>query len=359
MAASFSITTNTSTAQSIGTGSLATDVELIATNGGGAGTGTQIGGTVSFVNSNALGALTVDPAGVQLTTGSGINIAGGSVTLSSGTITGPSLGQLALNVDGVSGNAGIANGGKISITESASTPGLVTLGGATGNFLLSAQGGVSGGNGGSVTFSTQGQLLLNTDASGNVLGSGLSAVVAPQFMNGGGGSLTLTANTFANANLSATTPLIFNAPGSGIGNGGHIRINQLDFSSDLTIGKGQGDVEFIATNGPTAPVAGSATSGTVIVTIANAPTNDGSAKLIVDPTAISVSLVSKTNPNVNGGFIEVDAPTVVAATTVSSKSPLILNASGAGNGNGGVIVFEESRFRAVARLLEPKLASLN
>jgi hypothetical protein len=330
-----SITTNTALDQSIGIGNLPGDIELMAANGGSVGSSTPNGGTVSFTNLNPAGKLVVDTNGLVLTSGTQVN--GASITLSAGIITGPGGGQLSINADAV-GSTGSANGGKLSITETANSPSPVTLGGASGNFILSAQGGLLGGNGGSVTFSTQGQLLLTTDTSGNVLGSGLgfSANVAPQFMNGNGGSLTLTAASFANANNAATTPLIFNSEGQGTGNGGHIRLNQLDPTSNLTIGTGAGDVEFNTSNG-----ASGLFGGGVLVTIANKATNDGTAQLIVDPTAIKISTASKTNPNVAGGTIELVAP-IITNANATSKTALIINASGSGKANGGVIIFEES-----------------
>ncbi len=327
------ITTNTSNSTAIGT--VPGAVQLIATNGGTTGTGTQAGGSVSFTNLGS-GALTVDTSGISTstTTGGVANISGGSITLSANSIS-PISGTFTLNVDGV----GSGNGGKINITETNTiNPATVTMG-QTGQFYLSAQGGTTGGNGGSITFSTQGALLLTTDANGNVVGSGLSAAVQPQSASGNGGNLTLTALNFANANalVGATTPLTFNVSGQGSGSGGHIRVNQLDPNSTLTIGTAAGSMDFIATNGATG-----LTSGTVIVTIANNATSTGLGTLIVDPTAIQITSSGAGNPNVNGGFIELLAPTIVAAASVPPTGPLTINASGVGTGRGGSVVFEES-----------------
>src|SRR5208283_1718362 len=72
-------------------------------------------------------------------------------------------------------------------------------------------------------------------------------------------------------------------------------------------------------------------------------TNTGKGILSIDPTAISLLISNtKTDPNVGGGFLELDAPTIAAASTVSTKDPVVLNASGVGNKSGGAITFEES-----------------
>ncbi|MBS1999406.1 MAG: hypothetical protein JSS86_23930, partial [Cyanobacteria bacterium SZAS LIN-2] len=278
--------------------------------------------------------LTVDPTGLIVSAAvSGANLNGGSITLKSGTVQNSGAGPLTLNVDGTAAG----NGGKISIIQTNTvSPAAVTLG-PTGDFNLSAQGGTTGGNGGSVTFATQGDLKLTTDSLGNVVGQGLSVAIGPQFTSGNGGLLTLTGQHIVNQDSNSKAPLTFNVSGIGSGSGGLIKVTQLDSNSDLTIGKSAGQMQFIATNGATG-----ITGGLVNVIIADDGTHAGSGKLIVDPTAITLMVSSKTNANINGGFIQLSGPSITAAPTVSSKSPLIIDVSGIGNASGGTIIFQES-----------------
>ncbi|MBS2005405.1 MAG: hypothetical protein JST01_00090 [Cyanobacteria bacterium SZAS TMP-1] len=327
-----SITTATSNAQSIGTGS--GDIQLLAANGGSAGVN-QIGGSISFINTGN-GILTVDPTGLIVSAAvSGANLNGGSITLKSGTVQNSGAGPLTLNVDGTAAG----NGGKISLTQTNTvSPAAVTLG-PTGDFNLSAQSGTTGGNGGSVTFATQGDLKLTTEPSGKVIGKGLSVAIGPQSGSGNGGLLTLSGQHIINANstVGASNPLIFDVSGIGSGSGGLIKVTQLDSNANLTIGKSAGQMQFIATNGATG-----ITGGLVNVIIADDGSHAGKGKLVVDPTAISLMVSSKTNANINGGFIQLSAPAITAASSVSSKSPLIIDVSGIGNASGGTIIFQES-----------------
>jgi hypothetical protein len=325
---SISILTNTSAAQAID--KTAAGFQLVATNGPTSGNNLK-GGSVSFINQSTTSTLTVNSSAIVVAQGGPSALSGGSITLSSGLIKNSTAGPLTLNVDGV----GTGNGGTIFLTENApaSANSVVTLG-ASGDFFLSAQGGSAGstgGNGGKISFSTQGDLHLTT-AAGQVVGAGGSVLIGPLGVNGKGGSLTLTANHFVPVNA---TSLTFNVSGVGNGGGGSIRVNQLDADSNLTIGTAAGDMQFIAQNGASGPL-----GGTVIVDIVNNSTNNGTGVLLVDTTAISQTLVSVANANVSGGSLQLIAPTIQSAG--AATLPLLLSVAGAGTGSGGSITYQQS-----------------
>ncbi|MBU6455006.1 MAG: hypothetical protein KGS72_24765 [Cyanobacteria bacterium REEB67] len=320
-----SVITNDAVSQSISTG--ASGFQLVATNGSVA-TSNLVGGNVSWSNQSIGAHLTVDPTAIQVNTSTLSNYNGGSITLTSGTVQASAGGTLTLNVDGL----GVGNGGSIAVTELSAAANAKL--GAGGDFYFSAQSGLTGGNGGKVNFSTAGALTLTTN-TGLVTGlNGSNSVsVGPLGTNGKGGSLILSANSFASNEGSVL--MTFDVSGKGIGNGGLINVKLLNPDGNLTIGNAPGDMKFVANNG-----ASGLTGGSVLVSIANNLTNTGAGVLTIDPSAISLTVATVSNPNVNGGQLQLIAPTIASAG--SATLPLILSAIGSGTGGGGSVTYQES-----------------
>ena len=313
------------------------DISFQAVNGN-SGTTTSTGGTVSFTALTSQ-LISVDPSAIQVSSnysGATANVNGGSVTLSAANIQAVSGPTLSIINDGF----GVGAGGKIFLT----TTGAATLGQA-GTYYLAATSGVLGGNGGQVSFTTTGPLTLTADATtGDVLGDGSgderSVNVSPLGTSGTGGIVNLSASTIT-SNLAGTLPILFTNKGIGSGSGGAVTLDLTDGSLSAAIGKAAGNLEFNVSNGATG-----LSSGRVVVDLIG---NGNSAGILaVDPSAIILSSVSKTNPNVNGGLLSVQAPTVIASSAVSIKNPLILNVSGAGKGSGGAVFYAETNTNSAA-----------
>ena len=305
---------------------------------GAAGSTATTGGSVTV---NTTGSLTVDPTAIAVNNQSqanATNVSGGTINLTGSSVASLSGGTLTLMSDGV----GTGNGGKILVTEILATGGQVTLGQGQSFYFEAKSTGVSG-NGGQVTFSTQDDLKLTTDASGNVIGAALSADIGPAGTsgNGTGGALSLTGKSISNANNASTTALVFNAMGIGTGSGGTVKVAQLDSTQSIDIGNGAGQFAFDVANGATGTL-----GGRVFATIANNATFNGIGQIVIDPAAIVETSVSKTNANVSGGTISLQAPAIIQAANVSTKTALVLNANGAGKASGGHLTIDVTNANA-------------
>src|SRR5262249_46352212 len=102
---------------------------------------------------------------------------------------------------------------------------------------LSAQSGATGGNGGSVIFHAANADVLTVDAT---------AINVSSALNGNGGTIDLSAKSFAAFNTAQ--PIVLPAPGSGTGHGGSVAVTTTT-TSDLIVGTAGGNFELFANSG--------------------------------------------------------------------------------------------------------------
>jgi hypothetical protein len=219
---------------------------------------------------------------------------GGSITLNGTTVNGAT--PLTLSVNGT----GTGAGGVLAITTSNSA---VTQTIGTGNFVLSANGGASGGNGGTIDFTAAGNLIVNPGQ--------LSATAGT---NGSGGSVKLIAgNSVAGGTLVVNGNL--SANGNGSGKGGSLDL-ESNSSTAFNIGSTSSN-----TNG---------VLGSLSVTGGSAATN-GSIKLVNSgggvTNAVTIANVgSLTMTSGSTGSLLLGAQVGNTGT-----STITLNAGGTGN----------------------------
>jgi hypothetical protein len=325
-----SITNLASQNLTIGSGAIS-----ISANGGAAGSASGDGGSVTLASGGNLyigmsaiqaGPLGLSGAGghfsfVAGTNGSGLvavtgNIdASGKGTGDGGSILLASNSALPLSVTAAGGNgvsgfldadagAGALKGGAITLQNLGS--GGVTIA-ATSKFSALAP--TSGGAGGSLTILSSAGPLTIAAGSYSFAGSGSA---------GAGGAISITAQSLI---TSGSGQLVLVASGAGTGNGGTINIALPGDNAPLLLA-GQGTAD--AVSGSLAILAQSGNlggdGGHVSLTTGGA--------ISIDPTAI---LFNAQGTNGNGGSLAISAGTF----TNPGASPLVLDASGHGTGNGG------------------------
>jgi len=279
------------------------------------------GGTIFFRGSSLslVNGAVIDESGVG-------NGSGGHITLQAGTLQLPAGGPFTLKANG----AGTGNGGSIYL----GTDGDMVIGSGAGNFILSATGGSSSGDGGSVTLQS---------IFGSVTVDAAFLNVAPLGTSGNGGNFTfdvhqtlsfvggniINASAVGNGNggiidvlfagtlqLPAAGPFTFASNGAGTGNGGFL---SLTLGGDLAIGSGAGQLIISSTGG--SPGSASGNGGPVFVnTFGN---------ITLDPASLNVA---PQGFNGNGGFIQLSTSGNLNITNGSA-----INVSGVGDGNGGSI----------------------
>jgi trimeric autotransporter adhesin len=208
-------------------------IQLLATNGASGGGG---GGSVSLTATGAT--ITVaDASAIQVLPQ--VSGSGGVITLSASSIQSAQV--IALNASG----AGSGGGGTITVDMTGSSA--AAIGPLAGSFALTANSGAGGGGGGTVVFNTGGSLTVNASA----------LQLGPLSGNGDGAKITLSATSIAN---SSSGPLVLNASGAGIGNGGMISLTTLTTSA-ITLGA-TGQFELSANAGTGGGGGGSVTFST-------------------------------------------------------------------------------------------------
>jgi hypothetical protein len=305
-------------------------------------------GAASPVTISTGGNLTVDPTSLDLVPGTNGN--GANLTLCAGMNGAGNL--LVTGSIDVSGNNS-GNGGSVTLCSSSATPfyvnsALLTTNGVAGT--IKANGGPTGGNGGSVTILANG----TTGANGGIALNGSGDISFSPNTNGAGGNLTLNAINTGGTSGPITIPagtynanaagsgsynggainiqgsvindsagnVNLTANGSGSGNGGSITAITNSSSGNISIGTGAGNLTVSATGGSTGSAAGS--GGTVTVS--------SGGNLTVNTAELTVS---PQGSNGNGGNISLTDAT--AATTGTMAVTGNLNANAVGTGNGGTI----------------------
>lgn len=298
---------------------------------------------------------TVSADGTGLGGGGTITIVG--TTVSAGNTT--SSGSVTLSANaGTMGNGGVINVGTTAFG------GNINVGNANGQFVISAQGGSSFGNGGAVSLkAAQGSIFV--DSSKLTVDPSLTAT------HGNGGSVQLAAGTASSAadmNIQVTGSLNLN----GVGNGSGGTLFLIDNSSTtMTVGAGatsNGVTGTISANGGStagdggivvlsnyrrnipgvavswtnpstvsfAPSAGGGNGGTIALTdLSSDNFSPTSAVTVTIPGSLSADA---TGSNGSGGTIVLQA----AGITFPTATNLVLSANGVGNGNGGTVVFAPS-----------------
>jgi len=300
------------------------------------------GGTIVVLASHG----SVSFAGVGLEANAVISGDGGHISVTGTRLLTPGSMNLAFSANA----AGMGNGGSISLDTSLSPSNQsgITIGHQAGQVSVSATGGSAGslaGNGGSVRVVSGRDLIV--DPAG--------IAVAPQGVNGDGGSISLTSGKTPSANLFVTGNL--SASGAGIGNGGSI---SLTTSSNLGFGifpgaKGSGVNGTLSANaGPTAGDGGTITINSnfqrgitlqqrsIFINASAGGGNGGSISLVAPSGDISfssdgLSADAVAGPGVgsfNGGEITITA----GGQIIGPKNlPLLLSAISGNVGNGGII----------------------
>ncbi len=349
------------------------------TPGSAGGDGGNLGLFAQNLTVNGSSALQFGPLGLN----------GSAGTLFLGSLTGSVQATANISADG----AGTGNGGVITIyvasSRSAASPSpIYTIGpGAPAGIdgVLSAKGGASGGNGGSILVWINRRPSIPSSVPDLVV-SDLSAITVASSGNGGfiglhngpfvltrtqgqvilpSGTLSVSGNginsaggsvVLAGSNIVVNGGGVLNlaAAGSGTGSGGSVSLQA--FSSNLSIGSQPGQISVQATGG----AAGGA-GGTFL--------GQAGFDLLVDPTALSlaptgtngdgakISLSAEHNLSVtgdlsanargagNGGIIQLiynnstplTGPFIVGGTVVNSGISKTLTASAPGGGSGGAI----------------------
>ena len=233
----------------------------------------------------------------------------GTLTLSSGSITGSSTGILTGTSFTVqSGSVSAILAGNTTITKN--TSGTVTLSGAntfTGSTTVSA-----------------GTLQVNTN---NALGTAASGTTVAN-----GAVLNLN-----NVNYATAEPLTLN--GSGISNGGALRntgtstfAGPINAATNATINTGGGTLNLtggVSKNGTTLTIAG---GGTVNITTNGITGASANSDLVVDATTVNENTANSYNGPTyirNGGIL--NANVADALPTSNGRSPIIMDDSGTGN----------------------------
>lgn len=316
---------------------------VLSATGGSIGSLWGDGGSVTVRSGRTL---TVDTSAINVNP-LGINGNGGSVTLVSGTV--PS-GDLVIHGNLSADGVGIGNGGSLNLTTSSNSGFAVNTSGHQSGIsgLLTANGGTTAGNGGSITITSNfvttaislGQQSIFVNASTGGGNGGTINLLAPRgdisFSSDGlsangsagsgfgsydGGQINIIAGGQIGTPHNAA--LLLQANSGGTGNGGSITVSSSDVSNAgaLSVGSQSGDLQLSATGGY---LGRSGNGGTIVVSAAR--------DLTVDPTGINISALGM---NGNGGSISLSAGTRVPSELLITGS---LSANGTGCGNGGSII---------------------
>lgn len=241
------------------------EISLVARSGLTGGDGGEARAVSSGILSVDTQAIDVDPRGT--------NGAGGTIFLFADAITWPTVATEPLGLD--ASGIGTGDGGSVIVSTVGTTP--VSIGQAAGEIQLSAQSGLTGGDGGTASVNVF-AAVLNIDAN--------AISVSPRGTNGNGGSIRLRGNT-----LLFPGALALSANGIGSGDGGLISLSQTNSSIDLTVGDGVGQLLLSTTSGETG-----GDGGEIAVFSAGA--------LTVDPAALSFHPLAKEG---NGGSLTLSA----------------------------------------------------
>ena len=269
-------------------------------NGGNISLIGQSGVTAGAINSNASSA--ANSGSVNITTGTPTTT--GSTNIINGVLlSGGFSAQSPFN-------------GNISLSSINSGPLNITTGNGTVSTgaLTSPQGTINiAGNGNISIFSVSSAHNINVQSTGGTFSMpGASTITLAPDAAGDAGTFVLNTSLGVSSYLnSGTTPLSIVADGTA----GTIGSVTITSGASFTIGNGANAISITAQN--------SAAGGKVIAT--------SSGTLTVDPTAINVT---PSGANGSGGQIFLTGNTI---SDISSKSPLILDASGKGTGNGGTV----------------------
>src|SRR4030095_16830326 len=200
----------------------------------------------------------------SVTADGGTSGSGGKVSLSFKS-AGTFLMDSSAVIEGVTGSLSAhggsvgGDGGEISITNAGT--GVISLG-AAASLLAHGSQGITGGNGGSIT-------LTSENGSIEIGGGSLLANAAGNTSSFAGGDIAITARTvFSGAGSTAT----LNASGSGAVNGGSVTILASETGA-LVIGDGPGELTIFATGGSLNSITGD--GGTVSISVPGNLTVDG------------------------------------------------------------------------------------
>ena len=327
------------------------------------------GGKLAF---SSAGQLTFSTAGLNVD-GTGSNGSGGIISIQGDTLIFSILSNLTLSANG----AGTGSGGQVSV--SSTNPGVtpeVNVG--AGKFSISATGGAAGGDGGSATVSSAGNLIFNkagVSVDPSALGNGNGGTVSMSAALSGG---TLTLNDlsytydgagdgngggiiFAGQNLAFTPGMALsaNASNTGIGNGGTILVQTnsniiIDQLTGFTVSAQGGSNASLAGNGG---IVSLSTIGNVQIQGADFKVNprgvngDGGV-IALQGATVSTTGTGTLELKANGGGVlgtgtgDGGSITVTQSTTTAQtigalfKANFLLNASaGGGGGSGGTVQF--------------------
>ncbi|MDR3615253.1 MAG: hypothetical protein P4L53_16970 [Candidatus Obscuribacterales bacterium] len=276
----------------------------VGTTSGTGGTVDITAGTGAFTATNATGTISAAGAG-SVGSGGAIDISAGSFALTGG--------PLVLNANGTAAGSGAGGQINLSATGTGST---ITVGNAAGNIELNVNSGSTGGNAGSVSVSTGGNLTVNstTGILANVLGAGAA---------GNGATIDLQAGK-AGAGSLAITGSLNGSAGSGGGSGGTVSLISNSATAFNIDGGGANGISGTITANA-GGVAGNA-AGTVFVQ------NKGTGGINLSvPAAIAVNASAAGG---NGGNVTLDAG---PGTLTLAAGTLNANATGPGSFNGGTI----------------------
>ena len=309
------------------------------------------GGVLSVLasaNAGNAGTITVNTgddlisnAGIQASSSGNGN--GGTISFNSSTNTGAGIMQLSFNVDVTANGAGTGNGGSVSFTNNSS--GAISF---LNSRNISAQGGGTSGNGGTITVRNAGNGTANggIDINSNMIVNATAATGTNT-----GGTITVDAKSgavdgsvaLASSTISANGSGDNNADGGDIliegatvafdagvlqtlsanagadGDGGTVTIRACDpINGNLTVGSGA-NISLQARGGSTADGDG----GTVTLEAAN--------DLTVNGPASNIDVNAAANGSGDGGTIN------LLASTGSGTGTLALNVGLTANGGGGAL----------------------
>jgi hypothetical protein len=235
---------------------------------------------------------------------------GGFISISGGKIQ--PTGSVTLTAQG--NGSGQRNGGTITLEQISED--LLSVGTA-GNLKLLADGGANGGNAGSISVVTAGDLTVDTSISG------FSA--KPRGANGNGGNFSLTAGSTGPGNLLINGSI--NASGgSTLGNGGSIELTSNSSESFQIFGSS-------CSNCSTGTLSANATTG-----------NGGSISITNLGGGITLGALSSLSASPStlgrGGTILLSADQIL---TISQSGTISVNAIG-GQNTGGVIRLKAGSF---------------
>ncbi|MBS1993016.1 MAG: hypothetical protein JSS83_21010 [Cyanobacteria bacterium SZAS LIN-3] len=255
---------------------------------------------------------------VAIDTAQGLVGAFSSVSLGATLITnaaGPGPVVIDLGFHGADGNI---NGRSIALTITGNQQ--TVIGNVPGGFVLIADATKDGGNGGSISVTAKGVLVVDPTALSFKPGSGTISI--PNTFTGG--TLSLSGYDVVSANSG---PLVLSANGGGTG--GSISIN-ITGNNAQSIGA-NGTFQLQANGGVNGGTIRFSTQGTLAID------STSPANLSVAPLATSG----------NGGSLFLTADSF-SNGALSPSGPLLISADGKGTGNGGTVSLTQLSTAAVA-----------